>query len=387
MKRYAMLPLFSLAMVGCGGGSESSNGETTSPTTPSAVEGRIERVSGNTIYVNGYEYQVSAVSYLDGSAPASFLAGKENMMVRIANSYARHGGGVNVELEPTFTGQIIFAPGSHDKPNRFLVNGVELEFATLSSNIQDGDWVMVSALPTANAGYKVLSVIEFNNEFGHLAEAEGRINNLNINAGSFKIGQSLTVLFDKNNVDFALREGLWVEVVGSFNETNSTLTAETITREDYSHITHDGEIEGIVTWVAKDKRAFELNYRAQIKVNGATEFDDGNKADLKPGAWVEVELRNNQNKLIAEEIEFEGRDDNHGDWDKLEFEFEGYVADYNVAEQSFSINGKTIHTDAHTEFENGANFDTIFNEFIEVEGMWIDGKRIARSIEIEDEND
>lgn len=385
MKRYAMLPLFSLAMVGCGGGS-SDGGETTSPSTTYSVEGTIERVTETGIVVNGKEYPVDAVNYQGQSEPVSFLAGKENMMVRLGSDNSRRGG-MQVELEPTFTGQIMFAPPTPEKPHRFVINGVELEFDRLSKNIKNGDWVMVSALPTANAGYKVLSVIKFENEFGKLAEAEGRISDLNVNNGTFKIGQSLTVLYDKNNINFSLREGLWVEVVGSFDETRSELTAQTVTREDYSHITHDGEIEGIVTWVAKDKRAFELNYRAQIKVNGATEFDDGNKADLKPGAWVEVELRNNQNKLIAEEIEFEGRDDDHGDWDKLEFEFEGYVTDYNHSAQTFTINGKTVYTDAHTEYEDHADFDMIVNEYVEVEGMVIGGKRIARSIEIEDEND
>lgn len=386
MKRYAMLPLFSLAMVGCGGGS-SDGGETTSPSaTPFAVEGTIERVTNNGVVVNGKEYPVDAVNYQGQSEPVSFLVGKENLKVRLGNDNSRRGG-MHVELDPTFTGQIIFAPGTPEKPNRFLVNGVELEFDRLTSNIKDGDWVMVSALPTANAGYKVLSVIEFTNTFGELAEAEGRINELNINNGTFKIGQSLLVRFDVNKFR-NLRNGMWVEVMGAFNDSehNPELTAESITHEDYSHITHDGEIEGIVTWVAKNKKSFELNYRAQIKVNGATEFDDGNKNDLVPGAWVEVELRNNQNKLIAEEIEFEGRDDND-DWDALEFEIEGYVDDYDNIEKTFTINGKTVYTDARTEFEDGANFDNIYQEYVEVEGMWIDGKRLARSIELEDDND
>ncbi|MGF1686615.1 DUF5666 domain-containing protein [Photobacterium japonica] len=386
MKRYAMLPLFSLAMVGCGGGS-SDGGETTSPSTAYSVEGTIERVTETGIVVNGKEYPVDAVNYQGLSESVSFLAGKENMMVRLGSDNSRRGG-MQVELEPTFTGQIMFAPPTPEKPHRFLVNGVELEFDRLSKNIENGDWVMVSALPTANAGYKVLSVIEFNNEFGQLAEAEGRISELNENNGTFKIGHSLLVRFDVNKFD-TLRNGMWVEVMGSFNDSehDPELSAETITHEDYSHITHDGEIEGIVTWVAKNKKAFELNYRAQIKVNGATEFDDGNKNDLKPGAWVEVELRNNQNKLIAEEIEFEGRDDDNGDWDALEFEIEGYVGDYHYGNKTFTINDITIHTDARTEYEDGANFGNINQEYVEVEGMWIDGKRIARSIEIEDADD
>lgn len=385
MKRYAMLPLFSLAMVGCGGGS-SDGGETTSPSaTPFAVENTIERVTDTGIVVNGQEYPVNTINYHGNTEPVSFLADKQNLMVRISHDNSRRNG-MHVELEPTFTGRIFLAPDTPEQKNRFLVNGVELQFDHLTSNIEDGDWVMVSALPTVG-GYKVLSVIEFNNEFGELAEAEGHIRELNTMAGSFKIGQSLTVYYDKNNLNFALHEGLWVEVVGSYNESNSTLTADSIHRKDYSHITHDGEIEGIVTWVAKNKKSFELNYRAQIKVNGATEFDDGDKSDLKPGAWVEVELRNNQNKLIAEEIEFEGRDGNDDDWDQHEFELTGYVDNYDSSEHTFSIKNHKIYTSENTEYEDLNGFSDIEHQYIEVEGVIINGQHIALSIELEDDND
>ena len=98
----------------------------------------------------------------------------------------------------------------------FTVNGVDLQFDGLSDDIEVNDWVMVSSLPTADAGYRVLSVVEIDvdNDYptlGSYYELEGRITSIDENAGTFKLGTNITVSYD--NIS-QLSTGQWVEVEG-----------------------------------------------------------------------------------------------------------------------------------------------------------------------------
>ncbi|MFX3880820.1 hypothetical protein ACJBT4_10305, partial [Streptococcus suis] len=68
----------------------------------------------------------------------------------------------------------------------FTVNGVDLQFDGLSDDIEINDWVMVSSLPTADAVYRVLSVVEIDvdNDYptlGSYYELEGRITSIDEN--------------------------------------------------------------------------------------------------------------------------------------------------------------------------------------------------------------
>ncbi|NLS13836.1 hypothetical protein HGP28_13135 [Vibrio sp. SM6] len=389
MKRYAILPIFSLAMVGCGGGSDSS-GETSTAQTPPVSQGSIEHVTGDAISVNGYNYSLDGLTatYQDETLPSSILS--KNMMVRISEDNASRSGGAVVTLEPTFTGKV--GSISPDRKS-FVINGVELQF-TLSNNIHVGSNVMVSALPMAT-GYNVLSVIEFNHWNGQ-AETEGLVSRLDND--TFKIGASLTVDFSNINVKFPLSNGMWVEVIGMYDTDSSILRAEKITRDDYTDIPNDGEIEGIVTFVNRGPdgkpRSFELNYSAQIQTVSSTEYDDGfygDHRDLVAGAWVDVELKNNKNKLMAKEIEFEdGNDDN--DWEQNEFGIEGYALVSNSELKMFTITDVcsneqfTVSVDNLTHYEDLANFDELHRQYVEIEGHLFEGQYIARSIDVEDDS-
>ncbi|MEZ9947100.1 hypothetical protein AB4331_19550, partial [Vibrio breoganii] len=79
--------------------------------------------------------------------------------------------------------------------------------------------VMVSSLPTANAGYKVLSVVKFeHSNLTESVEVEGLISDLN--ESTFKLGANLSVDYsiahiDNDDSSNGLSNGLWVEVTGS----------------------------------------------------------------------------------------------------------------------------------------------------------------------------
>ncbi|MGS0727967.1 DUF5666 domain-containing protein, partial [Shewanella sp. 0m-11] len=168
MKKIALVSTIALILTACGGGSDSSsdNGNTGGDnnngggvvTAPAAVKGTIDKVDAaqNKVVVNGYSYDVAGVSYGDVKLNINDL--QPNMMVQVGA--AQKAAAVQVSLEPTITGKVTAidpAAGTFD------VNGMTLTYK-LPNEIELGDWVMVSSLPTADAGYKVLSVVKFENE-------------------------------------------------------------------------------------------------------------------------------------------------------------------------------------------------------------------------------
>ncbi|MGS0728032.1 DUF5666 domain-containing protein, partial [Shewanella sp. 0m-11] len=247
------------------------------------------------------------------------------------------------------------------------------------------------SLPTADAGYKVLSVVKFENEdlVGHY-EVEGLLSGLDDSAKSFKLGAALTVDYSgtaAHNIEGVLANGQWVEVEGTMNL--NTLEATSVEVENYSDLANDTEVEGIVTWVDAQQTAFELNYQGRFVVNNQTKFEDGLKADLKQGALVEVTSVKQGTQQVATEVEFDDDsstgNDNTGNW--KEFEQEGFATTTDSVAQSFVINGVTVFVDASTQYEDRITFDTITQQRIEVEGVVMNGKNIAREIEADNDND
>ena len=400
MKKIALVSTLALILTACGGGSDSSsdngnngnggdNGNGGTVTAPSVVKGAIESIDKNkkTIVVNGYSYDVAGVVYGDTKLNINDL--QSNMMVQIGG--AQKAAGVQVNLEPTITGTVT---GIDRVAGTFEVNGITLAYK-LSNEIELGDWVMVSSLPTANAGYKVLSVVKFENDdlINHY-EVEGRLSNLDNNALSFSLGAALTVDYSAAQVEdnAVLANGQWVEVEGTMNV--NTLEATSVEVEDYKDLANDTEVEGIVTWVDAQQTVFELNYQGRFVVNAQTKFEDGFKTDLKQGALVEVTSVKQGAQQVATEVEFDDDsstgDDNDsghiGSW--KEFEAEGFATSVNTIDKSFVITTKgkamTIYVDAKTQFEDRLQFDTIDQQRIEVEGVVINGQNIAREIEADD---
>lgn len=238
MKRYALLPLITLALSACGGG-EGGSENSTQPSALSAVEGKIENVSGSAITVNGQQFQVGSVSYRNQSIPASILAADMNVSLNTGARAAMSAkSGSDVQLDPTFTGKITEIDR---KLGTFKVSGVSLTFNKLSNHITDGNWVMVSTLPTANAGYKVLSVIKFEYDLDGMVEVEGRVSEIDLYNQTFKVGSSLKVHFagaEINNTK-KLRNGAWVEVFARTHEVDDKVEyviAEKIMLKSFSGV-------------------------------------------------------------------------------------------------------------------------------------------------------
>lgn len=383
MKKLAMITLVGLTLTACGGGS--GGDQPANPTVnPTAVQGTVDKVTSTSITVNGYTYPVANVSYAGQDVQLADV--KPNMLVTVssANSRGRAAGDVQVTLEPTITGAI----SNIDRGRgTFTVNGVNLTFSSLPADIDEGDWVMVSALPTADGGYQVLSVVEFDDSsLFSFYEVEGVVSNLDVDSRTFVLGASLNVDYAGARVENAanLANGVWVEVTGEFDSSN--IKATEVEVEDYDDITDGTEVEGIVTWVANDQSAFELNYRGRFVVNSSTRFEDGSKASLKQGVRVEV---TSSRSGIATEVEFEnGRDD---DWADNDLDIEGTVQSTDESNKSFIVqrfsDQVTVYTNRNTRYEDGLSFDILNGQRVEVEAYVVNGEYIASEIEAEDGDD
>ncbi|HHX8485886.1 TPA: DUF5666 domain-containing protein [Vibrio diabolicus] len=395
MKKLALISVVGLALSGCGGSGGGSNSDST-PTQPvvkpSVAIGSVEAVNAeeNTLTVNGYTYHVFGVVYGDTSMQLADVEPK--MMVQVGTDVRKASDdGFLVTLEPTITGRVT---AIDYVKKTFTVNGVDLQFDGLSDDIEINDWVMVSSLPTADAGYRVLSVVEIDvdNDYptlGSYYELEGRITSIDENAGTFKLGTNITVSYD--NIS-QLSTGQWVEVEGEMQ--NGVFMANEVEVEGYDVISNDSDVEGIVTWVANDYSEFSLNYRGAFFIDNATRFEDGSKANLKQGQEVEVTSVMKNGKRIATVIEFEQPDfDDNNQWHGKEFECEGYVSNYDAEARTFDIercendadqllNNTTVVIDAHTRFQ-GIEELNLNGARVEVDGVIINDQNIAREVELD----
>lgn len=388
MKKLALISVVGLILTGCGGSDSNSNGSNDNNTqAPSAIQGTIDSVSGNTIVVNGYSYEVDSANYAGEDVAIADL--EKNMMVSIssnARSASAHTSGAQVGLEPTIVGLI---SNTNHNNGTFKVNGIALTFTNLSGEIENGDWVMVSSLPTANAGYKVLSVVKFeHSNLTESVEVEGLISDLN--ESTFKLGANLSVDYSIAHIDNdkssnRLSNGLWVEVTGSM--VGSILQADEVEVEDFDEIDNDTEIEGIITWVANDKSAFDLSYKGRFLVNDNTRYEDGNKSNLTIGTEVEVTTKQANGENVATEIEFEHNDDSQ-DWNDNDIDFEGVVQSIDEQALNFIIKtisgSQTVYVNQNTRYEDGLSFHTLHGQRIEAEAYKVNNQYIASEIEAED---
>ncbi|WP_182033532.1 DUF5666 domain-containing protein [Vibrio diabolicus] len=395
MKKLALISVVGLALSGCGGSGGGNNSDST-PTQPvvkpSVAIGSVEAVNAeeNTLTVNGYTYHVSGVVYGDTSMQLADVEPK--MMVQVGTDVRKASDdGFLVTLEPTITGRVT---AIDYVKKTFTVNGVDLQFDGLSDDIEINDWVIVSSLPSADAGYRVLSVVEIDvdNDYpalGSYCELEGRITSIDENAGTFKLGTNITVSYD--NIS-QLSIGQWVEVEGEMQ--NGIFMANEVEVEGYDVISNDSDVEGIVTWVANDYSEFSLNYRGAFFIDNATRFEDGSKANLKQGQEVEVTSVMKNGKRIATVIEFEQPDfDDNNQWQGKEFECEGYVSNYDAEARTFDIercendaeqllNNTTVVIDAQTRFQ-GIEELNLNGARVEIDGVIINDQNIAREVELD----
>ena len=388
MKKLALVTIIGLILSGCGGGGGSDNGSTPKPdikpeAKPALVEGTIDTVNGSNITVNGRSYQVASVNYANTPLADGVSVLKPQMMVQVSDVAKA---GATVFLDPTLLGQVTAV---NHTTHTFTVNGVELSFAQLNKDIEINDWVMVSALPMATetgVGYKVLSVIEVENtDLAGKYELEGTLSQLDSVASTFKLGQ---VVVDYANIqlDPTIGNGDWVEVTGEMIDGAFVATEVEVDNYDDNEDFDDAEIEGVVTWINKEKTLFTLNARGQFVINNSTRFEDGAQHNLKTGTLVEVTAING----VAKEIEFDRDHDSDHDHDQgtwSEFDVEGIVS--YVMDSTITLYGvqQPVYVDNMTRYEDRLTLATLPGKRVEIEGIVRNGQKIAREIELEELDD
>ena len=391
MKKITLATLIGLVLTGCGGGGGDDSASPQPPveTKPQLVMGTIDRIDpvNNEITVNGIPYQVNDVEYANKPLVDGIALLQPQMMVELT---ALTKSNVTVSIEPTMVGII-----SDITAKTFIVNGVTLNYKVNPELA--GEWVMVSSLPVVTElglGYKVLSVIQIEkDDFGNRYELEGRLTNLNEYDHTFKIGASTLVNFSKaaNLGEIECdddRQGIqcltsadrqWVEVSGEMLDGVFMADEVEIERDDAKG--KKVEIEGIITDINSDKTKFTLNARNQFTISHQTkiEYNDQyvDKNRLVIGSFIEVEALNG----VAQEIELDSDDSNVSDL--REFEKKGILA--NITATSFTVNGFKIDIDIQTIVDNNEKLVDLDGFRVEVEGVIIGTRYVAREIEREDD--
>lgn len=212
--------------------------------------------------------------------------------------------------------------------------------------------------------FDTASIVEIEGKVSELTATGFKIGNINIDNSNAKLDS-----FPSGTV---LANGQKVEVEGTFNAQNNTLSATEIEYEDYSlPDTEEIEIEGIVTDFT-DSSSFKVN---GISVNAANAiFEDGAAvAGLKDNLHIEVEGKIVNGVLIAEEIEFE--DGN--------IEVHAKISSIDVTNNSFKLQPFansaeiTVSVSYGTQFEDEVNDNSaktfninnlVVGNFVEVEG-------------------
>ncbi|WP_434355538.1 DUF5666 domain-containing protein [Parasalinivibrio latis] len=382
MKKLTYTSLLALALTGCGG---SDGGSESKPSSSvNAAYGSISQLdeSNQRITVNGQSFAVNSIQLGNNSLSFDELENNVTVKVKTATRF-----GAAVQVDPTLVGQVT---SIDTESNTLVVNGIHLHFTNLSRHIQLNDWVMVSSLPTANAGYHVLSVVKLDTA-PHAGEIEGLVANLTkstFTIGATKINYANATIQE----GLSLHNALWVEVDGFYEPTSREFRANYISRADLSDVTGDSEIEGVITWVANDYSSFDVNYRVRFAVNAATDFDDdGTKTDLRPGRLVEVESSQSGDTRMATEVEFEDWDFDDMDdaWDTLEFERTGIIEEFESGNTTTvllksGMSNIVLTLDRMTEIEDGP-LHNLFGREVEVEGIKIGETFLAREIEASDD--
>jgi len=355
-KNIFLISALAASLAGCGStSSESDNDETSTPTTPATISGLVESISTTeqTVTVNGYTLQVAGaeISYEDNLFELTYLTVGTQVEIETSGDNA-----TEIEIDPTMTGIVSEVQG-----DSVTVNGVNFTYANVTG-IEVDDWVMISAQIQSNDSWSVSSINVSPVVLAN-AEVEGRISTLDTTSDTFYIG-TLQVDYSAAYIEdnATLENGQWVEIEGNYsNNSFSATEVEVETDSDYDGV----EMEGTITWVNAEQTAFELNSRTTVQVTNQTRFEDGTQDDLTIGSIVDVEMSITNDELVATEIEFENK---QSETVIQPFSLQGY-ATADTENDTITINDIEFVINASTQFENGLSKDSVYNTWVEVEGI------------------
>ena len=278
------------------------------------------------IYVNGIKFDVDNATFSrDGiiSAGQSEFSLGEYVVIRgSVDKTGTTGVAEDVSFEDLLEGVVTLASTDDvrieilgqsveiDSNTKLLIDDDNLPAAVFTklSDLIVGNIVEVSGLKDSTGLIKATS-IKLKEDSGSENELKGTINNINLTANTFMIGNILidysVAILDGFNGD--PENGQFVEVNSSTTYDGIILVADEIELENEHLIIDEGtevEIEGIVTRYVSGTD-FDVNGIA-ITTNIETEYHNGVAIDIDLNVSLEVHGTINSNGiLVAEEIEFE----------------------------------------------------------------------------------
>ncbi|MGI2260702.1 DUF5666 domain-containing protein [Shewanella sp. GXUN23E] len=380
--RLILLPLVA-SLGACSGGHDGGPATPTPQPVPSLISGELTKLDTQTgaATIGNHQLNLSGAS-IGRSADLSQL--KVGMLLTVQANPE----GVVSQIQ---FDDLLTAPVTSNKNGKLEVAGFEIVTKQDISKFTLGQMVEVSGYPL-DANRIQATYVAADDDIA--SSIEGAVTQLNDAKTEFMLGNVLVKAqyIDKPEL---LKNGVWVEVNGTLDadKASDVWTKLTINNADveidtpdFADIDGDIEVSGRISWVAQDLTHMVVNQNLAVGILGNTEFEDGNKAQLKPGALVEVEGAWDLNamRLNASEIEFDGGDhDDDVTVDLPEFEAEGY-ADYNATTGVITMNGLQFYVNPRTQFEDNLNKDTNFaHQWVEFSGYQQAGEYMVQEVESE----
>ncbi len=355
---FPSLIALSVILAGCGGGSPEGSAYTTS--SRGIITGF------GSIYVNGVKYSTDhAEIEFDDDVDAddsNFRIGQIVTVTGVIDDSGTSGTASHINYENEVQGPIVNkVPDSLDPligtmdilGIQILVNqDTRFDDGLTFADFINGDFAEISGFVT-DTGITA-TYIEKQSPGSEEVEIVGNIEMLDTDLGTFEI-HGFPVVYDITDLDddLVLEEGLYVEVKGNLDGSQTTLIATEIEAEDDStgddH--HEAEIQGLVSNYDSTTQTF---YLGVIKVDASSAILEPATLDLSadPAPEVEAEGYWLDGVLIADEIEQKGQ--------KIEISAVTTATDASAGTITFNFNGTDIivRVNHQTEMEDDTGSTT-----------------------------
>ena len=340
MKKLILASAISIILAGCGGSDSSSDpsvggGNITNPSnpapdtqTPTQVSGPVDNVYGDTVSVNGENYNLDSVSYRGQQFAPDIL--EDGASVEL--SYVD--GKWSAELNPDFVAQVVSKTGFGASSTITLNTGHTFTSASVA-DIDVWDWVLVflkkdaSGLPTG----EVLAVVDIDDDVSDNRpetgedndmpdtvdniDLQGRIYTIDQPNKTFTLDSGIQVDYSKVRNTSAIQPGRWVDIEGYYKGSMFVALTVELDDKDLGDVSGVSEEDGIITSVrniSSGNPSFTLSFRTDYNTDSNTcyRLDDSFSCDrslinthLRYNAEVTVKSTFKNGVHLATEVEFD----------------------------------------------------------------------------------
>ena len=322
-QKWVLFSLASILIVGCGGGSGSSQItagiDGTGARSPVAVVSHGTVTGFGSVIVNGVDFDTSAASFLIDGVP-----------------------GAQSDLA---VGDVVTVRGELDDDNSLSGSATEITYDDLVE--------------------------------GPIATIDAMANTLTV------LGQTVRVTADTSFDDSIAPPAIDGLTVGDVIEVSGFVASDgsiSATRIEPKHAPVGFELTGLVTGLNAGSSEFNINgqlvdYSAAVLTDfGSAPIADGDLVEVKAGTTLGA-----GGELLATRVEFQGNDINGDDGDRVEIE--GFISRF-VDITDFDVSGFPVTSNGSPTLEGGLASDLGLDIKVEVEGSLSGGVLNATKIEI-----